>query len=263
MGNILATYREAVSFLSQKILSIFTPMMPRLLFILLFICSVLACQSDAPKPNDGVAAPPVKQQPKRNANTETDSAFSDLVSDYEDHRRKNWQKPQEVINSLGDLTDAVVADIGAGTGYFSLRMLPYAKKVIAIDIDERMTNFITNLKQDLEPEFGDKLDVRLASESNPNLKEGEADIIFLSNTYAYIDDRIGYFKRLKGSFTPNGKLFIVDFKKKRIPVHPDPNDRIALYQVENELIAAGYEVLLSDDLTLPYQYILEARPALD
>ena len=185
--------------------------------------------------------------------------FTELVSKYENEDRQYWQKPDEVINSLGDLSDKVVADIGAGTGYFTLRMLPKAKKVIAIDIDERMIKFINELKKDLDTKFSDKLEVRLAKADDPELKIQEADIIFLSNTYAYIGDRVNYFQKLRRSLAKNGRLVIVDFKKKGIPVHPDQSTRVALYQVENELSDAGYEIIKSDDRSLPYQYILEAK----
>lgn len=185
--------------------------------------------------------------------------FSDLLSDYENQDREYWQKPNEVIRSLGDLSNKVVADIGAGTGYFTFRILPKAKKVIAIDIDDRMTKFVEELKEDLDTEFADKLDVRLATTTDPKLDFKEADIIFLSNTYAYIGNRTNYFRQLATKFNDGGKLVVVDFKKKIVPVHPDQDDRVPLYQVEQELISAGYTITKSDDRSLPYQYILEAQ----
>lgn len=234
-------------------------MRPQIVIWILLAVTIFSCQ-DAPTIQTGTKQPAAAGNAGNQQDNQATSPFSDLVPDYEENNRKNWQKPQEVINSLGPISNAVIADIGAGTGYFSLRLLPHAKQVIAVDIDNRMIDFLGQLKSDLDKEFGEKLEVRLATENDPNLKPGEIDIAFLSNTYTYIDDRIDYFRRLKSSFTPNGFLCIVDFKKKRIPVHPNQEDRMPLFEVENELIEAGYEILLTDDTTLPYQYIIEARP---
>mgnify|MGYP003513888378 CR=1 FL=1 len=51
------------------------------------------------------------------------------------HDRTVWQKPYEVIHRLGPLEYLTVADIGAGSGYFSFRFIHEAARVIAIDID--------------------------------------------------------------------------------------------------------------------------------
>ena len=60
--------------------------------------------------------------------------------------RAIWQKPGLVIEKLGDISDKVIADIGAGTGYFSFRLAPRAKKVIAIEIDEALIKYIDSSK---------------------------------------------------------------------------------------------------------------------
>ena len=206
--------------------------------------------------------PIISDKPTTDGNENSpDSEFTELVDAYEAKERQYWQKPKLVLNSLGDISDKTVADIGAGTGYFSLRFLPFAKKVIAIDIDPRMTNFMQIAKNDMDATFSKNLEVRLAESNDPKLEKNEADIIFLSNTYVYIDDRISYFNRLLENLATDGKLIIVDFKKKRIPVHENPDERLPLYVVEQELLEAGYDVVKTDDQSLPYQYIIEAQKA--
>lgn len=68
--------------------------------------------------------------------------FETLVERFESPERQNWQKPQEVIRFLGQLKNKVVLDLGAGTGYFSFRLAPLVKTVIAADVDERFLEFI-------------------------------------------------------------------------------------------------------------------------
>ena len=236
---------------------------PSRIFISLQLCCLLillaSCKSEEVAPSTDFR-PIITDISDSNSNSGMkDSEFTDLVDAYENEDRQYWQKPKLVINSLGDISDKVVADIGAGTGYFSLRFLPFAKRVIAIDIDPRMTSFMQSAKNDITADFSKNLDVRLAEPDDPKLKRHEADIIFLSNTYVYINDRVNYFNRLLDNLKPNGKLIIVDFKKKRIPVHENPEERLPLHIVEQELLDAGYDVVKTDDQSLPYQYIIEAR----
>ena len=226
---------------------------------IIVLASITSCVKDVDQPSPDYT-PVINEIPIEKEKNFSES-FSDLVSSYENVDRQNWQKPRMIVQSLGDLSDKVVADIGSGTGYFTLRMLPLAKKVIAIDIDERMITFIDDLKSELDTRFSDKLETRLATTDDPKLGMQEVDIIFISNTYAYISDRIDYLKKLKSKLKPGGKIVIIDFKKKLIPgvIHSDQANRLALFQVEQELQEAGFTLVKSDDLSLPYQYIVEAR----
>ena len=83
--------------------------------------------------------------------------------------RMSWQKPNQVIQSLGNIDEKVIADLGAGIGYFSFKLLPKSKKVIAIDIDSEKTQILEAFKSTLSDELSEKFDVRLATPSNPCL----------------------------------------------------------------------------------------------
>ena len=174
--------------------------------------------------------------------------------------RQVWQKPNLVIELLGDLQDKTIADIGAGVGYFSFRLAEKAKRVIAIEIDESLLQTIDELKKSKMPEeFQDRLETRLTTPESPGLKKGEADVVLLVNTYIYIENRVAYLKQLLDVLEPNDRLVIVDFKKKRIGLDkPLASERLPLYQVENELIEAGFTIQRSDDCSLDYQYIILA-----
>ena len=85
----------------------------------------------------------------------------------------------------------------------------------------------------------------------------EANVVIVVNTYIYIIDRVQYLKHLLEVLPENGRVLIVDFKKKRIPIrYPPPNIRLELYEVENELYEAGFRNITSDDCALDYQYIV-------
>ena len=188
--------------------------------------------------------------------------FENLVGDYESKDRGIWQKPDMVISLLGDLENKTVADIGAGTGYFTFRLVPKAKKVIGIDIDRRFINFLDSVKVRLPEKYRDRFETRLAKPEDPLLKPEEVNAVMIVNTYAYIDDRIRYLRILLKGIVPGGQLLIIDFKKNNLPIGPPDEYKIALSQVERELVTAGFRINKIDTDALDYQYIVLAeKPA--
>ena len=187
-----------------------------------------------------------------------ESSFEERIAAYESKDRVFWQKPDLVINRLGDLSEKTVADIGAGSGYFARRLAFKANRVIAIDIDDKFIEFMDSIKRvELPAEIQERFETRLATTEDARLQADEADVVLLVNTYIYIPDRVAYLARLKQGLKPGGKIVIVDFKKKRMPLQTPPDVlRLPLHQVENELEEAGYRWLASDDTSLDYQYIV-------
>jgi len=184
--------------------------------------------------------------------------FESLVADYESKERGIWQKPELVISMLGDLSDKTVADIGAGTGYFTFRLVPKAKKVIGIDIDQRFIRFLDSVNVRLPAQYRERFESRLAKPNDPQLKAGEADAVVMVNTYGYIQNRIQYLKTLSKGMSPGAKLLIIDFKKNNLPIGPPEEFKVALGQVEKELITAGFALEKIDKDALDYQYIVLA-----
>lgn len=172
-----------------------------------------------------------------------------------------WQKPNVVIEKLGNLEGKVVADIGAGPyGYFTLRIAHQtpAKKILALDIDIEAVKFIEGAKILLAEDIRNRIETRLVLPHDPKLKKGEADVVLIVNTYTYFEDKVNYLKNLKNGIAKDGKIVIIDFKKKLTPVGPPIINRIDLGEVEQHLLEAGYKRIDSDDKTLEYQYIITA-----
>jgi 2-polyprenyl-3-methyl-5-hydroxy-6-metoxy-1,4-benzoquinol methylase len=183
--------------------------------------------------------------------------FDTLVAHFEDPSRVQWQKPGEVIASLGSLRGKTVADIGTGTGYFAFPIATEAAKVIAIDIDQRFLDYIKQKKR--TQKIGTNIETRLTAPDSPGLKTREANVVLIVDTYHHIENRIEYFKKLKNDLQKGGMLVIVDFKKENTPPGPPVELRVAQEQVESELKAAGFNVISADQDLLPYQYIIKAR----
>lgn len=183
----------------------------------------------------------------------------DIKEDYINTNRVIWQKPNVVIDFMGDISDKVVADIGAGTGYFAFRIARKAKKVIAIDIDQKFIQYLDSAKVMELPEADQpRLEARFAQPNDPNLAAEEADIIIMVNTYMYIpeDIRISYLKKLLAALPKGGKILILDFKRKKTPLGPPQADRVPLYVAELNLEEAGFSNIETNDKALDYQYLI-------
>ena len=234
-------------------------------FIGLFLF-VVACES----PNSSTLTEKGGNPSPNSANIDADSTTEPLVSiqkelDQFEAKRGNenrtiWQRPKMIIQQLGDLSDKVVADIGAGPyGYFSFQIAQNAKKVIAIDIDKSSLAFIDSMRLEiLSPDKQEAIEARLAKPDNPNLKNQEADVVILMNIYAYLPDHAAYLKKLKQGMNADGRIIIIDFKMRHLPIGPAQSEKIPLYIVERELVQAGFTLNLVDDRSLDYQYMVIA-----
>jgi 2-polyprenyl-3-methyl-5-hydroxy-6-metoxy-1,4-benzoquinol methylase len=218
-------------------------------WILFFSLTVLWSCGDKNQPNS------------RHASDHSDTLHTSVEPPDEKHGNRHlWQKPGIVIEKMGDISDKVIADIGAGLGYFSFRLTPLAQKVIAIDVDTQMIQFIESHKTTYIMSDIDKLECRIAQPDNPNLLENEVDIILIINTIAYLPDLNTYLQLLKKSLKPDGLLMIVDYKMKKMPIEAPPRDeRVYLDQLEIWLENSGYTLLESDDTSLEFQYIIKAK----
>lgn len=174
---------------------------------------------------------------------------------FDDPSRDAWQKPAEVIAELALPPQAVVADVGAGTGYFSVRLakaLPQGK-VYAADIEPTL---IRHLADRAAKEALVNLQPLLLDAKAPQLPE-KVDLILIVDTYHHFPDRPAYLQRFKASLKPGGRLVIVDFRLGEIPVGPPEQMRIAPASAAAELQAAGFTAPRLLESLMPYQYFLE------
>lgn len=229
--------------------------------------SILACDNGT----SSSTPPPSNKKTTSNTNNNASNKLPDTTSKLQQEldlleaqqgnsNRTIWQRPRMIIQRLGDLSDKTVADIGAGPfGYFSFQIVNEAKKVIAIDIDKNHLAFMDSIRTEiLSKNKQDALETRLASSDNPNLKAGEADVLILMNIYAYLPNPENYLKILKNGLSKGGKLLLVDFKMRNLPIGPPQNEKIPLFIVEQNLEKAGFKIDLVDDRTLDYQYMVIA-----
>lgn len=175
---------------------------------------------------------------------------------FDDPLRDKWQKPKEVIEQLKVKPGDVIADIGAGTGYFSLRIAeaqPKAK-VLAADVEAEMIDYLE--KQSKERKLSNVVPFKIEA-GKPNLPE-PVDLALIVDTLHHIDNRIEYLKQLKQVLTKNGRVAVIDFTQES-PTGPPKKHRIIKADAVQEFESAGYK--LAEDLDiLPNQYFLIFTP---
>ena len=174
---------------------------------------------------------------------------------FDDPGRDTWQRPDQVIAALSLTPDAEVADLGAGTGYFSVRIAkaldPDRGHVWAVDIEPTMVRYIIQRATQME------LPHVLGSLAVPDdpLLPTQVDRILIVDTYHHIDNRISYMRQLANRLKPGGLLAIVDFKKGQLPVGPPDAMKLSSQTVGEEMKQAGYRLKIEHTF-LPYQYFL-------
>ena len=175
---------------------------------------------------------------------------------FDDPKRDAWQKPHEVIQALALAPEAVIADVGAGTGYFAVRLANMVPKgrVYAVDVEPDMVKY---LAERAKREKRANLVAVAGAPDDPRLPE-KVDLILMVDVFHHIDARANYFRRLAGSLKPGGRVAIVDFRLDS-PVGPPRAARIAPGQVKAELAEAGY-ALATEHGFLPHQYFLVFVP---
>ena len=178
-----------------------------------------------------------------------------FAKSFDDPARDAWQMPAKVIDALGLKAGMSVADIGAGTGYFSMRLARVSPglTVYAADIEPKM---VEHLSQRANAEHLKNVSAVLASPTSPRIPK-PVDVVLVVDTYHHIGNRAAYFGDLRKSLLPGGRIAIVDFKKDA-PEGPPVEFRFTAEQIEAEMKQAGFQLDARHDF-LPRQHFLIFR----
>ena len=199
----------------------------------------------------GISTAVLAQSPHTHAHSFEDAQKWSKV--FDDPKRDAWQKPREILEALALQPDAVVADVGAGTGYFTVRLAQRVPngRVYAIDTEPQMVKHLASRAR--ETGLNNVMAV-LGTPDDPRIP-ARADVVLFVDVYHHIEKRERYFANIARALKPGGRVAIVDFRMDA-PQGPPRNARIEPDQVKAELKTAGYE-LAREHAFLPYQYFLE------
>lgn len=173
----------------------------------------------------------------------------------DDPARDAYQKPHEVITALKLKEGEVIADIGAGSGYFTFRLAHHigdTGRVYAVDVGADMIVHLNRRIRDLQLK---NVVTILAAPDDPLLADASVDRFFICDTWHHIENHDRYLALLKKMLKPGGQIIMVDFKKEPTPTGPPMAMRISRDDLVQEMETNGFRVD-AEHTFLPYQYFL-------
>ena len=170
--------------------------------------------------------------------------------------RDVWQRPEEIMDALQIAEGSVVADLGAGSGWFTIRLarrvLPTGK-VFAEDIQQPMVSAM-NLR--IKREGLEKIVTTvLGTPSDPRLPPNALDAVLIVDAYHEMEDPVVLLRNVGASLKPGGRLGIVNFTKEGFGPGPPMEERVDPERVIRDAEAAGLRLNSRPEI-LPYQYLL-------
>jgi ubiquinone/menaquinone biosynthesis C-methylase UbiE len=169
--------------------------------------------------------------------------------------RAAWQKPEQIMDALNIADGSRVADIGAGSGWFTIHLAQRVGPkgiVYAQDVQKQMLEAI---RRRMQREGLSNVEVRLGTGTSSNLPGAALDAVLVVDTYPEVDveDRVAFLRNLASALKPKGRIGIVNYKPGRGGPGPDEG-RVDRTSVEMDAQAAGLRVISHE--TLLYQYLL-------
>ncbi|MCP2619754.1 methyltransferase domain-containing protein [Candidatus Aminicenantes bacterium AC-334-K16] len=170
-------------------------------------------------------------------------------------------KPDEILKALNLRRGQFVADIGAGGGYFSLRMAELVGsegKIFAVDANP---DFLHYIEQQAQEKGLNNLVLVQATSERPNLPSLQLDLIFMRNVTHHLPHRQEYLKKLTEFLKPEGRVAIIEYKKgKLFSFHRLFGHYIPKEKLIQEMREAGYQLEQDFDF-LPRQHFTIYKPA--
>ena len=181
------------------------------------------------------------------------------IASLEDPARDAYQKPGEVLEALALQEGEVVADIGSGTGYFSVRFAEAVGGqgvVYAVDVSPDM---IRHLNRRLRDAGIGNVRTVLADPDDPLLADASVDRFVIVDTWHHIEDQTGYIAKMKRMLRPGGQVVHIDFQKRDLPVGPPIAMKISRDDLVQQMEKNGFR-LAAEHHFLTYQYFLVFEP---
>jgi ubiquinone/menaquinone biosynthesis C-methylase UbiE len=169
--------------------------------------------------------------------------------------RDLWQKPEQVMDALSIADGTTVADLGAGGGWFTVRLARRVGPqgvVYAEDIQEQM---LESIDRRVKREGLRNVRMLLGTSDDPKLPKGRLQAVLIVDVYHEVTQPVEFLRNVRESLTPHGRLGIIEFKRDGGGPGPPIDERAEEANVVKYAEAAGFK-LISRETFLPYQYLL-------
>jgi 2-polyprenyl-3-methyl-5-hydroxy-6-metoxy-1,4-benzoquinol methylase len=171
--------------------------------------------------------------------------------------RAAWQKPDAVVAALGLTGQEIIADVGAGSGYFAFRLaraLPRGK-VIALDVEPEM---IRHIHHQVMTRGVHNLTTAFATPDDPSVP-AETDLVFMCDVLHHVADRPAWLGKLSAEMKPGARLALIEFKEGKLPEGPPESVKLPRAQLIALATRAGLILDGEKPDLLPYQNFLTFR----
>lgn len=169
--------------------------------------------------------------------------------------RDLWQKPDQIMDALLIADGSTVADLGAGAGWFTIRLARRVGPnglVYAEDIQPQM---IEAIRRRVEREGLRNVRTQLGTPDDPGLPRESLDAALMVDIYGEIEHPVTLLRNVAQALKPGGRLGIIDFKQEGSGPGPPTEERVDPEEVVRHATLAGLR-LLSRERFLPYQFFL-------
>jgi predicted methyltransferase len=169
--------------------------------------------------------------------------------------RDIWQHPEQIMDVLGIAEGSVVADVGAGAGWFTIRLARRVGPNGVIYANDVQPEMLAAISRRVNAEGLMNVKPVLGYGSDPQLPARTLDAVLMVDAYHEIDDRVPLLRNLAAALRPGGRIGVVDFRLEGSGPGPAMEERISPETVITDARSAGLR-LISHETFLPYQYFL-------
>jgi ubiquinone/menaquinone biosynthesis C-methylase UbiE len=169
--------------------------------------------------------------------------------------RETWNQPGYIMDALGVGDGSIVADLGAGGGWFTIRLARRVGPNGIVYGEDVQLEMIEAITRRVEREGLKNVRTVLGRDDDPRLPEGALDAALMVDAYHEVQDRVAFLRSVRKALKPSGRLGIVGFRKDGFGPGPPLDERIEPQVVIADARAAGLR-LLSNEVSLPFQYLL-------
>jgi ubiquinone/menaquinone biosynthesis C-methylase UbiE len=169
--------------------------------------------------------------------------------------RDLWQKPDQIMDAMGIADASVVGDIGAGSGWFTIRLARRVGPRGLVYAEDVQPEMIAAIKRRVGREGLTNVRPVLGVGSNPRLPAGSLDAVLIVDAYHEMADRVTMLRNLAAALKPQGRIGVVDFKPSGTGPGPSPEERVSPDVVVKDAKEAGLRLIRQEPF-LQYQYFL-------
>jgi len=176
----------------------------------------------------------------------------------ESRDRKNFLDPDYILGKIGLDRETVLADLGCGTGFFSIPASMLVKKVYALDVQQDMLDI---LDDKIQKKRLTNINTLLSEESSIPLPDNSVDVLFMANVFHELEDRSSLLKEAYRILSTRGRLVIIDWNKMEMDFGPPLDERLTPHEVISFCKKEGFKMLERSEAG-NYNYLLIFEKAL-